>query len=330
MLGENHYHFRRGIRTISEKNFSLIVKNEIKAKLFENSDIVVFNFEFSLVRDSFDFSDLNESVYSAKENCLEFFPKRLLKVANIANNHFSEHGSIRSAHSISILKNANFIVIGESSTPVCISHNGMNLFFWGVTLIPDKDNTNLYFKSTLENLLEDIQLPPNKGLNDKWIISIHWGNEYHSMPSKEQIALAKELINLGFDFIHGHHPHVIQPVSFYGNGVITYSHGNFIFDQNFSYETRKGLATICEFINTGRPELQFYIVKTRNYTVSNIIEVPIKHLLFNAFILNSKFDKIRPYYFRFLMKWELLINLHKLNGQTLKFLFKKALAALKK
>jgi len=41
--------------------------------------------------------------------------------------------------------------------------------------------------------------------------------------------------------IIGHHPHVYQGIESYGGGVIAYSLGNFIFDQNQSLETRQGL-----------------------------------------------------------------------------------------
>jgi gamma-polyglutamate biosynthesis protein CapA len=39
----------------------------------------------------------------------------------------------------------------------------------------------------------------------------------------------------------GHHPHVIQEIEKYKDGYIAYSLGNFVFDQNFSEETKTGL-----------------------------------------------------------------------------------------
>jgi poly-gamma-glutamate synthesis protein (capsule biosynthesis protein) len=52
--------------------------------------------------------------------------------------------------------------------------------------------------------------------------------------------LAHTLIDGGVDLIIGSHPHVIQPVERYGNGLIAYSLGNFVFDQMWSDATRKG------------------------------------------------------------------------------------------
>lgn len=39
----------------------------------------------------------------------------------------------------------------------------------------------------------------------------------------------------------GHHSHFVQLIEKYKNGYITYSLGNFVFDQEFSKETMKGL-----------------------------------------------------------------------------------------
>ena len=48
-------------------------------------------------------------------------------------------------------------------------------------------------------------------------------------------------VDSGASVVLGHHPHVIQPVEKYKDGYIFYSLGNFVFDQMWSEETRKGL-----------------------------------------------------------------------------------------
>lgn len=78
-----------------------------------------------------------------------------------------------------------------------------------------------------------------KAENDFVVVNIHWGYEYDFIPSEIQKNIGHNLIDNGADVIIGHHPHVIQPVEIYKNGVIFYSLGNFIFDQVNSY-SRKG------------------------------------------------------------------------------------------
>jgi len=54
--------------------------------------------------------------------------------------------------------------------------------------------------------------------------------------------LTRALIDAGADIIIGHHPYVIQETEEYNGGYIAYSLENFVFDQNFSEDTRRGLA----------------------------------------------------------------------------------------
>jgi len=70
-------------------------------------------------------------------------------------------------------------------------------------------------------------------------VNLHWGVEKEQTPEPDQIAFAHRLIEDGVDVIIGHHPHVLQPVEEYMNGVIAYSLGNLIFGGNsrHTYET---------------------------------------------------------------------------------------------
>lgn len=72
---------------------------------------------------------------------------------------------------------------------------------------------------------------------DWLIISLHWGNEYLKTPENWRVEFAHDLIDRGADIIHGQHPHVLQPIEYYKGKPIYYSLGNFVFDQNWSYET---------------------------------------------------------------------------------------------
>lgn len=75
---------------------------------------------------------------------------------------------------------------------------------------------------------------------DYLIVSFHFGNEYEELPSARQRLLAETAINAGAKLVIGHHPHVIEPIEKYKDGLIAYSLGNFVFDQDFSTETMQG------------------------------------------------------------------------------------------
>src|SRR3989344_4240990 len=82
------------------------------------------------------------------------------------------------------------------------------------------------------------ELRPNV---DLIVLLWHWGEEYQTRSHPREQAIAHELIDAGADLIVGHHPHTPQEIEEYNGKYIAYSLGNFIFDQNFSEETSRGL-----------------------------------------------------------------------------------------
>ncbi len=64
---------------------------------------------------------------------------------------------------------------------------------------------------------------------DVVIASLHWGAEYESEPTPEQVALAGELLaDPAVDLIVGHHAHVVQPFERVGGEWVAYGLGNSI------------------------------------------------------------------------------------------------------
>ncbi|MCM1334208.1 MAG: CapA family protein [Bacteroides sp.] len=64
---------------------------------------------------------------------------------------------------------------------------------------------------------------------DVLFVSVHWGIEYVNLMTEEQRTFARLLCDNGADVILGSHPHVLQPIERYGESVIFYSLGNFLF-----------------------------------------------------------------------------------------------------
>jgi len=78
--------------------------------------------------------------------------------------------------------------------------------------------------------------------SDMQIAYVHWGDEYVLTNNTAQKKLAYFLIDSGADAVIGHHPHVVQNISLYKDVPIFYSLGNFIFDQYWEENVKKGLA----------------------------------------------------------------------------------------
>jgi poly-gamma-glutamate capsule biosynthesis protein CapA/YwtB (metallophosphatase superfamily) len=66
--------------------------------------------------------------------------------------------------------------------------------------------------------------------HDLVIVVLHWGIEYEPAPADWQVSAARAFIDAGADAVVGHHPHVLQGIERYGDGIIAYSLGNLVFD----------------------------------------------------------------------------------------------------
>lgn len=87
-----------------------------------------------------------------------------------------------------------------------------------------------------EEIQSDIEEAKENGA-DFVIVYPHWGIEYHSDPSADQVELGREMIEWGADLVIGNHPHVVEPYEYYEasdgrTGFIAYALGNFISFQN--------------------------------------------------------------------------------------------------
>jgi len=179
-------------------------------------------------------------------------------VISVANNHMLDYDEPAFAETLAILKANNITAVGgginlaAAREPVIINKNGLKIAFLAYS-----DMADLYFSSSYprrfqadddipgvaptvkDMMLEDVALARQQA--DLVVLSLHWGFEYNKRPTESQRQLAYELVDAGVGLIIGHHPHVYQGIERYGEGVIAYSLGNFIFDQNQSLETRQGL-----------------------------------------------------------------------------------------
>jgi hypothetical protein len=80
---------------------------------------------------------------------------------------------------------------------------------------------------------------------DVVIVSCHWGQPLVSEVSLEQMAAAETLLEAGADVIVGHGAHVLQAVSYRGEGVVAYGLGDFVYHPWSDPSTTLGLALRC-------------------------------------------------------------------------------------
>ena len=78
-------------------------------------------------------------------------------------------------------------------------------------------------------------------LADHVLVGANWGVEYVADPVAYQRDLAGVAMEAGATFLFGNHPHWVQAIEQFGDQLVAYSFGNFVFDQNWSIETTQGM-----------------------------------------------------------------------------------------
>ncbi|MGE5397346.1 MAG: CapA family protein [Chitinophagales bacterium] len=194
-------------------------------------------------------------------------------VLSIANNHSLDYDNLAFLDTMFILRDLGMKTVGggrnisEARQPVIITKDGLKVGILAYTIFADLFYSYSYqrsFEATEEQsgvaplnkeiVLEDLaKLKPQVDIT---IVSLHWGTEYNEEPDQQQRVLAKELVDGGADLIIGHHPHIVQGVERYKNGLIAYSLGNFIFDQNQHVYTRQGFILKAILTPQGAKKIQ--------------------------------------------------------------------------
>lgn len=168
---------------------------------------------------------------------LTWLKKSRINVLSIANNHAMQHGIDAFYDMKTCLEDLGFGVIGVEDSacatlPYYIKHDNVRSTIFAISTRPEewaKDRIPYSLRRNTDSILAE-----TAKLRDECsgflICSIHWGLEFLTYPGEEQITLGHQLIDAGVDVILGHHPHVLQPIEEYKNGIIFYSLGNFVFD----------------------------------------------------------------------------------------------------
>ena len=157
---------------------------------------------------------------------------------SLANNHAMDKGVTAIKYSDNYWESKDVITAGsylssdERDNIKVYEENGIKYAFLAYTTslnnntLPESYLVNMYTDTKAKKDIESI-----KDKVDVIIVSMHWGSEYTNTPTDSEKEIANYLSSLGVNLIIGHHPHVVQPVSYIGDTLVIYSLGNFISNQ---------------------------------------------------------------------------------------------------
>jgi len=188
-------------------------------------------------------SDFFKKPMATNINVFPFLKKMGFKVLSLANNHILDYGF----HDVDMLSDSMVKSgiahsgFGDSADiPTVVKVKNISIGFLSFCLIQDPGSNNVKDEAEILRLIR-----LNKDKQDFLFVSIHWGSEFMSFPSKSQCVFAEKIIDAGADGIIGHHPHILQHISWYKGKPIIFSLGNFISDM---YEGLSRIGGLFEFV----------------------------------------------------------------------------------
>lgn len=149
-------------------------------------------------------------------------------IVTLANNHSGNYGETGLAETKKYLDEMEIKWV-DGTNLVVLEKNGIKFGFLGF---------NYIYRNLTQSDLDLVKESDSKV--NVLIVSPHWGDEYHANANNFQKETAAKFIENEADIIIGHHPHWVQNYEEVDGKPVYYSLGNFVFDQPWSEETKKG------------------------------------------------------------------------------------------
>jgi poly-gamma-glutamate synthesis protein (capsule biosynthesis protein) len=203
--------------------------------LLSDTDITFANLETVLTMLRKPVTEKLITIRSEPYSATHYMAKHGINVVNLANNHILDYGGKEAIRTQQELAERDIVsgglVLDGYSVPTIVQANGLDACFLMYHLYPIYDEGGKICVNYYENRYGEVfqEVEDCAAVYDIVIVSLHWGEEHVSRPSPAQVIFAQWLIDRGAKVVLGHHPHVVQGVQRYRDGLIAYSLGCFNF-----------------------------------------------------------------------------------------------------
>lgn len=189
------------------------------AHLFENDDFTMVNLE-SVLADTNAGQTSKRFTFRGPTAYTQILTGSSVEAVTLANNHTEDFGKEGLNSTISALESAGVEYVEADKTKIVTTESGLIIGLYA---------DSFYFDA--KEVEKNVTKLRNEGA-EIIVCAFHWGSEGKYRPDAQQQNLAKVAIDAGAHIVYGSHPHVLQKVEKYGDGIIYYSLGNFSFGGN--------------------------------------------------------------------------------------------------
>jgi poly-gamma-glutamate capsule biosynthesis protein CapA/YwtB (metallophosphatase superfamily) len=185
-------------------------------------------------------------------------------LVNLANNHILDYSPLALADTLENLAAQDVQAVGvdmnvlEAHAPVTVEVNGLRLAFLGYMDVPPATYDYRSWEAgpnhpgvawAHEECVQQGVIAA-KAQADIVIVLVHNGYELMGQVTSQQQKIAHLAIDRDASLVIGSHPHVLQRVERYKDGLIAYSMGNFVFD-NFFFPSNYSAILVVELSPQG-------------------------------------------------------------------------------
>ncbi len=240
-------------RAADGKKYDFVPMYNGVAEKIAAADIAFVNHESPLAGEEYGISGY--PTFNSPREAAEALVEIGFDVINLANNHILDKRVVGAQSTVEYVQSLPVTELGVYLDEK--DHNNLRitevhgiriawLSFFDLTILqytPNMDGIVIPLMDNDEQIRSEIANAKTKA--DFVIVSAHFGREQFQV-TNEQKRVAALMAEAGADVILGHHSHIIQPVEWHENTdgsrtLITYSLGNFISTQYYSYNMVGGM-----------------------------------------------------------------------------------------
>lgn len=180
-------------------------------------------------------------IHANPPECVDFLKKINGNIWTLANNHIGDCGREGMESTLRIAGENGVQTVGagldmaQAEKPIIIENDGADIGIISVTeeetKQATKDSEGCVLWDNNEKISQMISLIKEKC---RWcVVIVHSGPEFSQLMPPSVRKQYKKYLDFGADVVVGHHPHVVQNYEQFGDKIIFYSLGNFIFDTDY-------------------------------------------------------------------------------------------------
>jgi poly-gamma-glutamate synthesis protein (capsule biosynthesis protein) len=220
------------------------------APLLAGADLTLANLECALTASFSPPDDPYTMRFMSSPAAVEGLLLAGIDAVSLANNHSMDFGPVGLRDTIAVLDAQSIAHVGagenlaDARRPAVLALGGAKVALLGYDGVSGAwygagDNRPGTAPLDPALLVEDVAAATE--LAEVVVPFFHWGLEYTPGPTPEQRHLARLAVDAGATLVLGAHPHWVQGIECYQGKPIFYSLGNFVFDQEWSTETKQGV-----------------------------------------------------------------------------------------